>query len=322
MHWAPFMGCFRGIITLSLTPNALYIGSLFPHSFFKPPPPLLPTAYAVNQVSNKSAASNPFLSVSRLTCIMPSALIFGGSGQLAKFITERLVKKDYTVYSVIRREEHVLGLRGLGATPIIQSLEDSTVAELAQVIKSSVPDVIIFAAGGGSRAFKDPSFNRIVDHDGAIKVFDAMVDAGCTKRLITISTIDTRNRSKPRPSWYNDEDQKVSDDLWAMLPRYMEAKFEADKDLVEQNTRRALDYTIVRPTWYNEGGWTGRIKAGKVGTSPKVSREDVADVFVACIENHATIRLVFEVTGGDIPVEEAVRHVAEEKVDSFDEIYR
>jgi nucleoside-diphosphate-sugar epimerase len=125
---------------------------------------------------------------------MPSALIFGGSGNLAKFITERLVKKEYTVYSVIRREEHVLELRGLGATPIIQSLEDSTVAELAQVIKSSAPDVIIFAAGGGWRAYKDPTFNRLVDHDGAIKVFDAIVEAGCTKRLLTISTIDTRNR--------------------------------------------------------------------------------------------------------------------------------
>jgi hypothetical protein len=68
------------------------------------------------------------------------------------------------------------------------------VAELAQVIKSSAPDVIIFAAGGGWRAYKDPTFNRLVDHDGAIKVFDAIVEAGCTKRLLTISTIDTRNR--------------------------------------------------------------------------------------------------------------------------------
>lgn len=253
---------------------------------------------------------------------MPSALIFGGSGKLAKFITERLVKKTYTVYSVIRREEHIPGLYELGATPIIQSLEDSTVAELAEVIKSYLPDVIIFAAGGGWRAYKDPTFNRIVDRDAAIKVFDAMVEADCTKRIITISTADARNRSRPRPSWYNEEDQKVSDDLWATLPRYMEAKLEADKNLVEQNTTRALDYTIVRPTWYNGGGWTGKIKAGQVGTSPKVSREDVADVFAACIENHDTIGLVFEVVGGDTPVDEAVRRVAEEKIDSFEELYR
>jgi len=253
---------------------------------------------------------------------MPSALIFGGSGKLARFITERLVKKDYTVYSIIRREEHIPGLRELGAQPIIQSLEDSTVAELAQVIKSSAPDVIIFAAGGGWRAFKDPNFNLIVDRDGAIKVFDAMVEAGATKRLIMISTIDARNRSKPRPSWYSDEDQKASDEIWGMIPNYMEAKFEADKNLVEGNARRGLEYTIIRPTWYNEGGWTGKINAGKVGLSPKVSREDVADVFVACIENQATTGCVFEVVGGDIPAEEAVGEVAEEKVNTFDELLR
>ena len=253
---------------------------------------------------------------------MPSVLIFGGSGKLAKFITERLVKKEYTVYSVIRRDTHIHDLRELGATPIIQSLEDSTIAELAEVIRSSRPDVIIFAAGGGWRAYKDPIFSRIVDRDAAIKVFDAMAMADCAKRIITISTVDARNRTRPRPTWYNDEDQKVSDDLWATLPEYMEAKFQADKNLVELNGTRALDYTIIRPTWYNSGGWTGKVKAGQVGTAPRVSREDVADVFVACIENHATIGLVFEVIGGDIPVEEAVKRVVEDKINAFEEIYR
>jgi nucleoside-diphosphate-sugar epimerase len=252
---------------------------------------------------------------------MPSALIFGGSGKLAVFITERLVKKDYTVYSVIRREEHIPALKEIGAKPIIQSLEDSTVAELANVIKLYAPDIIIFAAGGGWRAMEDPKFNQIVDQDAAIRVFDAISEAGCTKRIITISTIDARNRRKPSPSWYSNEDQKVSDKLWDMLPKYMEAKYTADKDLVERNSVRALEYTIIRPTWYNEGGWTGKINAGKVGTSPKVSREDVADVFVACIENIATAGLVFEVTGGDIPVTEAVRRIGEEKINSFENLY-
>lgn len=252
---------------------------------------------------------------------MPSALIFGGSGQIAKFITERLVKQDYKVYSVIRREEHVPALRELGATPIIQSLEDSTVAQLAEVIKSSSPDVIVFAAGAGLRAFEDPSLSTHIDRDGAIRVFDAMVEANCTKRIIMISTIDARNRSKSIPSWYNGADKKSSDELWDALSTYMTAKFEADKDLIEQNTTRALNYTIIRPTWYGEGGWTGKIKAGKVGFSPRVSREDVAQVFVECIENHDTIGCVFEVTGGDSLIKEAVQHVAREKINSLNEVY-
>jgi hypothetical protein len=104
------------------------------------------------------------------------------------------------VHSVIRREEHILNLHAVGAIPIIQSIEESTVTELAEVMKSSVPDVVVFAAGGSWRAYKDSIFNRIVDRDDAIKVFDAMVEADCTKRIITISIIDAGNRSRQRPS--------------------------------------------------------------------------------------------------------------------------
>lgn len=253
---------------------------------------------------------------------MPSVLIFGGSGKLAQFITERLVKKQYTVYSIIRREEHIPVLEKLGATPIIQSIEDSSVGELANVIKSKAPDTVIFAAGGGWRTAQNPDLNLIVDRDGAIKVFDAMVEAGGTKRLLIISTIDARDPSKTSPTWYNDEDRETSNQLWGMLPKYMEAKFGADKNLVEGNAKRGLEYTVIRPTWYNEGGWTGKVEAGKVGFAPKISREDVADVFVACVENSDTIGRVFEVKGGSVPVEDAVRRVAADKVDSFEQLYR
>lgn len=253
---------------------------------------------------------------------MPSVLIFGGSGKIAKFITASLVKQDYKVYSVIQREDHVPELRELGAIPIIQSLEDSTVAELIAIIESSTPDVVIFAAGAGLRAFKDPNLSILVDRDAAIRVFDAMAEANYTKRLITISTIDTRNRDKPSPTWYNKEDKKGSDELWGILPTYMKAKFEADKDLVEQNSRRGLEYTIIRPTWYGDGEPTGKFKAGLAGISPKVSRKDVADVSVACMENRGTIGCVFEVSGSEVPIKEAVRRIAEEKVDSFGEMYQ
>jgi nucleoside-diphosphate-sugar epimerase len=255
---------------------------------------------------------------------MPSSvLIFGGSGKLAKLITTRLISKNHSVTSIIRRPEHIPELVSLGATPVIQSIEDSTVADIADVIKTSHPDAIIFAAGGGWRALKDPNFSLIVDRDAAIRVFDAVVEAAGTKRLLMTSTVDARNRDVPRPEWYTDEDQKVSDELWGMLPVYMEAKFAADRDLVEGNAKRGLEYTIIRPTWYdNDGEWTGKVSAGRVGMIPKVSREDVADVFVACIENDETIGRVFEVVGGDVPVEDAVRRAAEEKIDSFGKEYR
>lgn len=98
----------------------------------------------------------------------------------------------------------------------------------------------------------------------------------------------------------------------------MKAKFEADKDLVEQNSRRGLEYTIIRPTWYGDEEPTGKVKAGLAGIFPKVNRKDVADVFVECVENPATVGCVFEVSGGEVPIKEAVQLVAEEKVNSFE----
>ncbi|TVY82996.1 UPF0659 protein [Lachnellula suecica] len=255
---------------------------------------------------------------------MPSVLIFGGSGNLAKFITTRLLAKDkdYTVISVIRRAEHIPALTALGATPILHSLETSSVSDLVTLLQTHSSDAVIFAAGGGLRSFADPAFSHVVDRDAAIRVFDAMALAGGTKRLLLISTIDARDREKAVPSWYGEEDVRTGEQLWGMLPLYMDAKFQADKNLVEENGRRGLEYTIVRPTWYNEGGSTGKVSAGKVGTSPKISREDVADVFVACLENPGTVGCVFEVVGGETLVEEAMKRVAEEKVDSFGEEYR
>lgn len=54
--------------------------------------------------------------------------------------------------------------------------------------------------------------------------------------------------------------------------------------------------------------------AGKVGTAPKVSCEDIAGVVVAYVENDETIGAIFEVKGGNMPIADAVRRVAAEKV--------
>lgn len=253
---------------------------------------------------------------------MPSVLIFGGSGKVAKSITTTLIQKGYQVISIIHRSSQIPSLLSLGAIPIIQSLETASVIELASTIRKYSPDSIIFAAGAGERAFTEPNLSLMIDRDGAIRVFDAMVEAGGTKRVVLLSTRDARNLEKKVPGWYSEEDCNGSEVLWGKVPVYMKAKFEADKDLVEGNKRRGLLFTIIRPTWYGEGGRAGKVSAGLASFEPKVRREDVADVLVACVENPATVGCVFEVSGGEVLIEDAVRKVAEEKIDSFGEMFR
>lgn len=95
---------------------------------------------------------------------MPTALIFGGSGKVAKHLTQKLVSSSYTVYSIIRNSAQIPDLEKLGATPIVQSIEDSTVDDLAKTIKSHDPSVVIWAAGAGGG---NPERTRTVDQEGA-----------------------------------------------------------------------------------------------------------------------------------------------------------
>ncbi|KAL3417408.1 hypothetical protein PVAG01_11408 [Phlyctema vagabunda] len=249
---------------------------------------------------------------------MPSTLIIGGAGQLARLITARFISKNWTVHSLIRNEAQVESLTSLGAHPIVQSLTSASVAELASTIRKLTPDIIVFSAGAGAGAGENPELIKQIDQDGAIKTFDAMVDAGTTARLILISALDVRDRSKPAPEWYDEMDIAASEQLWGAIEPYMKHKLAADSELV---SRRGLAYTIVRPNWYHEAEGTGLVECGRPHIVKSVARKDVAAVVVACAENEGTAGLAFDVVGGDQPVDEAVAKVARENIDAFKGLY-
>ena len=178
---------------------------------------------------------------------MPITLIFGGSGKVARHLTRILTSQTnptHTVHSVIRKTEQVPDLESLGAKPVVQSIEESSVADLSKTISSLKPDYVVWSAGAGGG---NPERTRAVDNEGAIKCMDAVAAAGI-KRYIVVSAVDVRDReNKPVPSWYGPGDKERSDKVWGAIGPYMKAKFAADKELRTGNAKRELDYTIVRP---------------------------------------------------------------------------
>jgi len=209
-------------------------------------------------------------------------------------------------------------LEFLGAKPIVQSIESSTIADLADTIKASSANVVIWAAGAGGG---DPARTLSVDRDGAIKSMDACVVAG-VKRYIIVSAIDVRDReNKAVPGWYDKHDSKTSEGGWGAIGDYMRAKFAADKELRTGNGRRGLEYTIVRPGRLSDESGKGTVEAGKVHLGSQISREDVAAVLLACIKNDQTKGLAFDVVGGDLPVSDAVKRVADNQEDCFEGFY-
>ncbi|PQE16415.1 NAD-dependent epimerase dehydratase protein [Rutstroemia sp. NJR-2017a BVV2] len=255
-----------------------------------------------------------------MSSVMSSVLLIGGNGQLARCITKRFSCRGINVYSVIRNQNQVSELKDLGALPIVQSVEDSTVSEFVTLIKDVKPDVVIWSAGAGAGSASNARIKR-VDNEGHIKVMDAVAQAAeeakTTRRYITISSLDVRDVNKPVPDWYNEEDRKFSNWLSPIFKRYFEARLISDRSLVEGNGRRHLDYTILRPGWMSQERGTGRIGAGRCRISGPVSREDVTTVLELCLESDSTIGLAFDIAGGDIPIKEAIENVE----DSFQGYY-
>ena len=168
-----------------------------------------------------------------------TTLIFGGSGKVARHITRLLTQQEsHKVHSIIRKAEQSESISALGATPIIQSIEDSSVDDMVSTMKSTQASNIIWSAGAGGGS---PERTRAVDRDGAIKCMDAAAKAG-VKRFVLVSAVDVRDREgKPEPEWYDDGDRERSDSMWKALGPYMEAKLAADKALITGNGERKLD---------------------------------------------------------------------------------
>ncbi|KAK5122613.1 hypothetical protein LTR85_003876 [Meristemomyces frigidus] len=243
-----------------------------------------------------------------------NTLIFGGSGKCARHITRLLAAEGHTVHSVIRNPDQRPDIEGLGGEPIVQSIEESSVDDLANTITSSKASTVLWCAGAGGGS---PGRTKAVDNEGAIRSMEATAQAG-VKRYIIISAIDVRDRrNKPEPEWYDDNDRQRSEKVWTAIGPYMQAKFAADRNLVTENGRRGLEYTIVRPGGLTNEAGQGTIAAGKVHLGSTISREDVAQTVVECLKNDGTKGLAFDCVGGDTPIAEAVAQVAKERLDGF-----
>jgi len=243
-----------------------------------------------------------------------NTLIFGGSGKVARHIVRRLAAEGHSVFSIIRKPAQSSDIEGLGGIPIVQSIEESSVDDMAKTILEAKASTVLWCAGAGGG---NPERTKAVDNEGAIKSMDATAQAG-VKRYIIVSAIDVRDRqSKPEPEWYDDGDRDRSNRVWTVIKPYMEAKFTADRNLVTENERRGLEYTIVRPGGLSNEPGTGRIAAGKVHLNTTISREDVAATVIECMKNSGTIGLAFDCVGGDTPIAHAVAEVARDKIDSF-----
>ena len=211
---------------------------------------------------------------------MARITIIGGHGKIALLAAPLLVKAGHEVTSVFRNPDHEADVAKTGATPKVADIEQLDTAQLAQLLGGQ--DAVVWSAGAGGG---NPARTKAVDQDAAIRSMDAAQQAGA-KRYVMVSYF---NASR-------DHGVDPDDSFW----QYAEAKSIADEHL--RGTE--LDWTILGPSLLTLEPGSGTITVD--GKGSEVSRENVAQVIAAAVEDDNTIGRTINFDDGDTPIAEAI----------------
>jgi len=210
--------------------------------------------------------------------------IAGGHGQIALHLSRMLSERGDTVRGLIRSPDQQDDLAEVGARPVVLDLERASVVEVADAIDGA--DAVVFAAGAGPGS--GAARKETVDHEAAVKLCDAAVQAG-VGRYIMISAMGT-------------DDPPDGDEVFDV---YLRAKARADRDLMASD----LAWTVVRPGRLTDDAGTGTVTLARHVDRGRIPRADVAAVVVAALDDDATAGHIVEVVGGDTPIAEALAAV-------------
>ncbi|MDJ1138167.1 NAD(P)H-binding protein [Streptomyces iconiensis] len=217
-------------------------------------------------------------------------VIAGGRGQIAQRLERLLAGRGDEVAGIVRRPEQASTLLAAGAEPVVCDLESATVDEVARHLEAA--DAAVFAAGAGPGSGSDRK--QSVDRDAAVLFADAAEQAG-VRRFVVISSMAADSSLEGTPEGMD-----------PVFADYLRAKGAAD-DAVRE--RDGLDWTILRPGRLTDGTGTGRVRLAERTGRDEVTRDDVAAVLVALLDEPRTAGLTLELVGGETPIPDAISAV-------------
>lgn len=216
---------------------------------------------------------------------MQNVFIIGGAGKVGRRLAQKLSEQGNPPRSLYRHSEQEESLRALGAIPVMGSLLELSVQELATLLQGS--DTVVFTAGAGGKG--GPDMTRAIDGQGLKLAVDAAKLAGI-KRFILVSAFPESFRAKGMPESFE---------------KYMSVKKLADVYLAETD----LEWVILRPgTLLDEPG-QGKVRAGLAIPYGDVSRDDVAWTLAEIINRPAVSRVIIELTAGNEAISTAIMHM-------------
>jgi uncharacterized protein YbjT (DUF2867 family) len=208
--------------------------------------------------------------------------IAGGHGQVALRLARLLTDDGHRVRALVRNPDHAADVAAAGAEAIVVDLEEIDADDLATEIVGA--DAVVVAAGAGPGS--GPERKRTVDYGGALKLIDAASAAG-VDRYVMVSSIGAHDPEAGR----------------GPMRAYLQAKADADEAVADSG----LQWTIVRPGSLTDEPGTGVVALHTdLGHRGTITRDDVAAVIAACLDDAATVGLTFEAFAGDTPVTDAL----------------
>lgn len=214
-------------------------------------------------------------------------LIIGANGQIGQHLIKKLQESGrHQPVAMVRKEDQQLKFESQGVKTALVDLEES-VDKIAEAMKEV--GAIVFTAGSGGHTGADQTL--MIDLDGAIKSMKAAKKAN-VKRFVIVSAIGIHQwHENNHPEWMD------------RTPYYSAAKYYADVWLENSG----LDYTIIRPGGLTNESGTGKIEIGDNLQMAMIPRKDVATTIATVLENNNTIGKAFDLTSGQIPIEEAIK---------------
>lgn len=223
---------------------------------------------------------------------MSTITIIGGHGKVAMLSAPLFSAAGHTVRSVIRKQEQSADIEEAQATPIVADVAQLDTDAIAEVLASS--DAVVWSEGaGGSGA--DQTW--AIDRDTAIRTLDAAKKAGI-RRFVMVSYFNSRLVDGEVPG------VAEGDGMYA----YYNAKSQADEYL---RTESGLDWTVLGPSVLTLDPATQLITVDSSDETrdlevPSTSRDNVAHVVAAVVDEPAAIGATLNFHDGQTPIAEAV----------------
>lgn len=218
--------------------------------------------------------------------------IAGAHGQVGLRLGRLLAARGDSVVGLVRNPDHVRDLAEAGVEGVVLDLEQPVTDPLAAAIEEC--DAVVFAAGAGpgsGAARKDT-----VDRGAAVLLAESAGLAGISRYLLVSSIGVDSVRDGATPAGADE-----------VFVTYLRAKLAAEEALLKLK----LDLTILRPGGLTNDAGTGRVTLAPSVDRGSVTRDDVAAVLVALLDEPRSAGVVLGLTGGDVPIADAVAAVVD-----------